>query len=250
MAKFPQQNLTSDSSTGWFSRESQHPQQTNNCGTVSDHQCHGSMCGATPQKCHIPPFSANHRYKPHIHILPSSYPAHLLALVPTPKHALEAQESHQEALSCRVDEPFFYFSHLMAQLHLVTVPCSQMRQMIIKLLLVTEQPKSISSKFNMSAELRKIVLAHLSLVEDSLAASAIVHGILNPDMMGETITAQSAILESFLNNLFGSHLLQAFCHKFSLRIIEAGIEYWKYLWFHGSYDESPISGKILLLPTA
>ncbi|KAJ6766692.1 hypothetical protein OIU79_022622 [Salix purpurea] len=49
----------------------------------------------------------------------------------------------------------------MAQLHLVTVPCSQMRQTIIKQLLVTEQPRSTSSKFNMSAELDQIVLAIL-----------------------------------------------------------------------------------------
>ncbi|KAL3596765.1 hypothetical protein D5086_008402 [Populus alba] len=38
--------------------------------------------------------------------------------------------------------------------------------------------RSISSKFNMSAELSQIFLAQLSLVEDSLAASAVVHAIL------------------------------------------------------------------------
>ncbi|KAL9355113.1 hypothetical protein Peur_053083 [Populus x canadensis] len=50
--------------------------------------------------------------------------------------------------------------------------------MIIKQLLVIEQPRSISSKFNMSAGLSQIFLAQLSLVEDNLAASAIVHVIL------------------------------------------------------------------------
>lgn len=57
-------------------------------------------------------------------------------------------------------------------------------------------------------------------------------------------------LEAIFYNLFVIVFRKFTEFSFSLSIIEAGMEQWKYLWFHGSYNEIPISGKILLLLTA
>jgi len=80
------------------SRESQLPEQTNNCGTVSvssmplQHVC----CHAS-QMSHSTIDLSHHRHKPHIHILPSSYPAHVRASAENlyPCHTLSLKSLHQ-----------------------------------------------------------------------------------------------------------------------------------------------------------